>query len=210
MFKRKTTTKNQGYLERHRYALHADIRPIKHEDIVRAMRAYADPDPAPMFLAVDARTCTIYVDLDETFGCTTSDDVRRGLVYEFPLPLLTAETANNLMREIAPLAEQLTAGVAIYPNWIGIPNDSAYEAIGAIQKICSQQHATLYWIDVADWLWGDERVQNATPEDAYKIACEIEREIEHHDGRSADFPIVLGSVYQCVDNVARYNDWFGW
>ncbi|MEU1071957.1 MULTISPECIES: hypothetical protein [unclassified Streptomyces] len=65
--------------------------------------------PQPAYIELDLRAGTLLADYDSEIGNAVPFSVHHGFERRYTIPVLTAEAANRVMREIAPLADRILA-----------------------------------------------------------------------------------------------------
>lgn len=121
-------------------------------------------EPQPVELSLDTRTGVLSCGYDPNIGGGTTFDHLNRLILSVQIPALTAESANWLMAEVLPLAQQVLDGAD--QDWdgnntIGVFTDAATSAWDEIVEMCSEDQLgnvrSVFAWDVADWFTdGDE------------------------------------------------------
>lgn len=116
--------------------------------------------PQPVDLELDTRTGKLSCSYDPNIGGGTTFDHYHRLILSIGVPCLTADAANGLMDEVAPLAQRVLDGADEEwngSNNVGVFTDEAMEAWEEIERICNawstdeDPSLTVSWWDVADW-----------------------------------------------------------
>lgn len=116
--------------------------------------------PQPVFVELDTEDGELSVDWSAAIGAGMSASVYHGRTLSWPLPrALTATAANELLANIAPMAQAVLDGYAIDwdgSNWVGAPTGpAAVDAIDKIGEWCTESDwdpaDTVCGYDAADW-----------------------------------------------------------
>lgn len=120
----------------------------------------------PVYLELDTRTGKLSCSYNPNAGGGTTFDHFHRLILSTGIPCLTADAANALMDEVAPLAQRVIDGADEEWNGnnnVGVFTDDAMQAWEEIEHICDAWSAdedpslTVSWWDVSDWFSeGDE------------------------------------------------------
>lgn len=78
-----------------------------------------DQPPFPAYIELDLRDNSLSAGVAEPTGHGVPRDVWFGYRRRYEIPLLTADAANRVMREIAPLAERIAGDWTEEPRWPG-------------------------------------------------------------------------------------------
>lgn len=120
-------------------------------------------EPQPVELSLDIRTGDLRCDYNPEIGNATTFDHFHGLILSANIPCLTADAANELMAEVAPIAQRVLDGAE--EEWdgnnnVGVLTDDAAAAWDEIADLCADQGEstqTVTWWDIPDWFSeGDE------------------------------------------------------
>lgn len=142
--------------------------------------------PAKVYLYVNPETGAIYCET-WTGGDGIPMPVYHDRLLRWPIKPLTADAANDLMREVAPLARRIVAGYEVKfdgNNNRGILNEDAEDANGEIGDLCecagqSESDLVHVW-EAGDWL---KDASNAELGLSAKMSPEDERaEVERIEG----------------------------
>ncbi|WP_228916866.1 hypothetical protein [Streptomyces sp. DH20] len=92
---------------------------VRHcTDTTELFRQYAgELEPQPAYIELDLRNCILHADWDGEIGNAAPATVHHGIDRRYSIPLLTAEAANRILDEIAPLARRIVADSEI--DWDG-------------------------------------------------------------------------------------------
>jgi len=116
--------------------------------------------PQPCYIELDCEGETLTADYNGEIGNAVPFAVWHRRTLRFDIPILTADAANRLLDEIAPLAQRVIGGYESVwdgSNHVGTYTDDAQRAIEEIENLCddldfdSENDTIQYW-DVADWL----------------------------------------------------------
>lgn len=147
-------------------------------------------EPQPCVLVLDLEDGDLSADFNPRVGAGSTRDVHFGVKQWIPIPCLTAECANRLLEEVAPIAQRILDGATVdYHNGDkhGFLNDAAAAAFEELAERCEAENFTPQetvgeW-PVADWFAeGDEStiddlditVDTTDEELAAKAAGEVE------------------------------------
>lgn len=152
-----------------------------------------DQPPFPTCIELDLRDNSLSASVIEPTGHATPWDVWFGYRRRYEIPLLTADAANRIMKEIAPLADRITAdwteGPRMYgTDWQVVLGDGAAAAEDELMEYLRQlgefpDPADLIEVyDVNASVNGDEVAeygiaQDTTDERIREIADEITQEL---------------------------------
>lgn len=113
-----------------------------------------------VFIELDCQAQTLYAEVNPEIGNAVPFAVWHGHRQRWGIPVLTADSANKLLKRIAPLAEAVCEGyerVWDGRNHVAEFTEEAQEAIDAIREICERawDHGdTVNVWEAADWLGG--------------------------------------------------------
>jgi hypothetical protein len=120
----------------------------------------------PVYLELDTRDGQLSCSYNPNIGGGTTFDHHHRLILSAEIPCLTADAANTLMQEVAPLAQRVLDGADERwdgNNSVGVFTDDAANAWEEIGRICEAWSAdqdpslTVSSWDVSDWFnEGDE------------------------------------------------------
>lgn len=94
--------------------------------------------PQPAYIELDTQHRTLSATYDAEVGNAVPFSVRHGLDRRYGIPILTAEAANRVMREIAPLADRIIDGTEVEwdgNNNVAVLDDDAVAAEEEIEKL---------------------------------------------------------------------------
>src|ERR1019366_7367420 len=135
------------------------------------------------YIELDCETGVLSADTDGEIGGGMPFAVWHGRTLRWPCPALTADAANALLSEVAPLAEKVLAGYEIdYDgnNSIGkFLTDYARDAALDINILCSDCDGdTLSVLDAGDWLLDPpaELTAGTTDDEIEALADKLEEE----------------------------------
>ncbi len=116
--------------------------------------------PQPCHLALDLTDGELTAGYNPEVGPPygTPASVYHGRTLRIKIPCLTADAANRLLNEVAPIAARILSGATIEwdgHNHIGVLDDDAEAAVDELAAACdpesfSEQHLVGTW-DAADW-----------------------------------------------------------
>jgi hypothetical protein len=128
-------------------------------------------------------------------------DVWHGHTRRYSIPCLVADAANDLIDEIAPLANQVIAGYSSEwdgHNWVAHYTDAAENASAEICEICQKSYHDADNIidewDVDEWLRDYNVDPTTTDDELVALAQEIETEAAN------DNIILDGDVLEWLKN----------
>lgn len=111
----------------------------------------------PVELSLDIRTGALRCDYDPSVGGGTTFDHHHRLILATNIPCLTADAANALMAEVAPLAQQVLDGAEQHwdgNNTVGVLTEDGSAAWDQIVEVCGEhaedQEIVTSW-EVGDW-----------------------------------------------------------
>ena len=119
--------------------------------------------PQPCHVSLNCDTAALSASYDPEIGNGIPFSVYHRRTLRWGIPALTADAANALLAEIAPLAERVVAGYERTwdgNNHVGEYTDDAQEAIEAIRDLCDRARAdadelsTVQVWDAGDWFGG--------------------------------------------------------
>ncbi|MEU6680949.1 hypothetical protein [Streptomyces sp. NPDC046925] len=88
-----------------------DVQIIRCTEPTELYRHYdGQSEPQPAYIELDTQHGTLLADYDSEVGGAVPFSVHHGLERRYGIPILTADAANRVMQEIAPLAERIIAG----------------------------------------------------------------------------------------------------
>jgi len=116
--------------------------------------------PQDCHLELDLETGELSADYNAEIGNAVPAPVWHGVVRRWGIPCLTAAAANELMAEIAPIAQRVLDGASVEwdgSNWIGkLDADAAVAEEGAEQLAGGCDGDTVCAVDACDWLDGGD------------------------------------------------------
>lgn len=149
--------------------------------------------PQGAFVELHCQNKTLTAHYNPEIGNAIPADCWHKTVLRWSIPILTAESANNLLDEISGYADKIIDGFNYKwngHNWVGDHNDAAMDAIHSIDIACTEfQGATVQAWEADDWFQhvGSSEVAHdygispyTSDEEISKIAQEI-RESEDVD-----------------------------
>lgn len=88
-------------------------------------------EPQPAYIELDTQAGTLLADYDAEIGNAVPATVWHGLERRYSIPILTADAANRVMKEIVPFAERIVAGTEAEwdgHNTVAVMNEDAQAA----------------------------------------------------------------------------------
>ena len=107
---------------------------------------HGQSEPQPAYIELDTQEGSLHATYDGEIGGAVPFTVYHGLDRRYGIPVLTAEAANRVMQEIAPLADRVIAGTKVEwdgRNNVAILNEDAQGAEEEIEEFLglpSQEH----------------------------------------------------------------------
>jgi hypothetical protein len=95
--------------------------------------------PQPVHVSLDCRTGELSAEYDPEIGGSRPMDVHHGHVCRWRIPVLTAEAANALLADLAPIAQRVVDGYSSEwdgSNHVGRLSDDADDAAIDIDALC--------------------------------------------------------------------------
>lgn len=115
-----------------------NVRIIECTDPAELFAQYqGESQPQPVYIELDTQAGTLHASYNAEVGNARPFSVHHGLDRRYGIPVLTAEAANRVMREIAPLAERIIAGTKAEwdgNNTVAVLNDDALAAEEEIEE----------------------------------------------------------------------------
>jgi hypothetical protein len=140
--------------------------------------------PQPCYIELDIQTGNLTAEVNGVVGGAVPFPVWHGIVRRYRIPALSADNANVLLEDVAPLAQRVLDGATIEwdgNNHVGRLTEDAQDAEIDIEMLIDriEPEAHLQVWDVADWLGqnGDRELGisvASTPEELAALAAEIE------------------------------------
>lgn len=96
----------------------------------------------PCRIYLDCQRAILYADYAPEMGSGVPLDQRRGRTRGYNIPCLTAEDANALLDEIAPLAERIVAGYRNERDYVAMFNDDAVAAEIELEAYLDKQDSS--------------------------------------------------------------------
>jgi hypothetical protein len=179
------------------------------------LRLLDESDPAALFCHYDMQTNIqpCYIELDEDGDLTASYTGEVGPPYAVPesvwhrrtqrwtIPCLTAKAANELLREILPLAQRLYDGLSIEwdgNNHVGHLDKDAQEADDEIESLTDPRNfddsSLVMELDAGDW-WsqGEQPPVTAISTDEELLCLADEAATEASDCYDAGYCVLTGA-----------------
>lgn len=175
-------------------------------------RYSSQTSPQDCYIELDLREGTLLADYDSEVGNAVPSEARNGFWRWYPIPALTGSAADELMKQIAPLADRILA------DWeevwdgnnhkarLGKDAQAAEEEIDAL--IGYDRHRDIDDTDPTDLVtvWDVDGACNGTEVEDYGITAdttderldEIEEDIRKSLAEVSDSPVVV------LDGVAEY------
>ncbi len=163
--------------------------------------------PQDCYVDLDLKNETLTADWNGEIGNAVPMDVYHGHTRRYSIPCLVMDAANDLLDEIAPLAERVIAG---YESWwngnnhIAKLDDDAQAAEDEINKICNETYVsadennTVRMWDAEEWL------DNIKSDTAGKTDEELEKMAEEYEGEAESENIHLDS--DVLDILKKWRD----
>lgn len=115
------------------------VRIIECTEPTELYRHYdGQTEPQPAYIELDTQAGTLLATYNAEIGNGIPFSAYHGLDRRYSIPIITAEAANHIMREIAPLADRVIAGTEAEwdgSNTVAKLNDDAHAAEDEIEKI---------------------------------------------------------------------------
>jgi transcriptional regulator with XRE-family HTH domain len=112
------------------------VRIIPCTNATELFRHYdGETKPQPAYIELDTQAGTLYASYNAEIGTALPETVRHGLDRRYEIPVLTADAANRVMEEIAPLADRIIAGTEAVWNGESTVADMNEDAIAAEEEI---------------------------------------------------------------------------
>jgi len=167
------------------------IRPVVEPDALYCRYA-GNYEPQPVYISLDLADGALYADYRATND--TPGRVWLGQVRTWEIPPLVADAANELMQDIAPLAQRILDGSDIEVNprtgdRVGVLNDDAMAAEWEIYEIIENWRedptvSVVEEISVGDWYSGGDDpcdelglTAETTDDELEQLAAKIEEDI---------------------------------
>lgn len=127
-------------------------------------RYYGQNSPQPCYIALDLESGEMYADYNPNIGGGMGMREWHGIVRTWVIPVLRASAANELMEEIADLAQQvLDGGEVVWDgnNYVGRLDDDARGASDSIENMLLDAEGQLEVWDAESYYagLGDQRAQ---------------------------------------------------
>jgi hypothetical protein len=150
--------------------------------------------PQDCYLKLDLRDGEFTADWNAEVGNAVPSDVYHGHVRRYYIPVLSAETANDLLRTLAPLAQRVLDSYESRwngHNHVAVLNEDGEVADATIRgRLEDASEPDLHWADASDWLY-DIRSDIEGRLSAGETVDALEGELDG-DGTSADQPVLIG------------------
>jgi hypothetical protein len=118
-------------------------------------------EPQPCFIALDLEDGELWADYDANIGNGVPMAVFHGRTLRYPISHLTANAANDLLDEAAPLAQEIIDGASIEwdgENHVGVLAEGASRAHEDLIELCAdrlfEERDVITEMDAGDW-WPD-------------------------------------------------------
>jgi transcriptional regulator with XRE-family HTH domain len=112
------------------------VRIIECTDPTELYRHYnGETEPQPAYIELDTQAGTLHASYNAEIGTAVPETVHHGLDRRYGIPLLTADAANRVMEEIAPLAERIVAGTEAVWNGESTVAELDEDAMAAEEEI---------------------------------------------------------------------------
>lgn len=188
-------------------------------------RSNNDTEPRQCHLALDVKAKELFcLDIPENDGflCDGENPRPKTTLLKFPIPVLTGEAANRLMKKVKPIAESIIKGCSVIQNYRGehvIYSPDALRAVEEIRQLCkaagTDHRNRIHELDAAEFLKerttrnGDRFVVSG-PEGKQLV---ITAETTDSDLIDYDFEIITGGWVRKNENLndtfavlAKYRD----
>jgi hypothetical protein len=144
--------------------------------------------PQDCYIELDLKNETLTADWNGEIGNAIPMDVYHGHTRRYAIPCLLMDAANNLLDDIAPLAERVITGYESKwdgNNHVATLDDDAQQAEAEIEKTCetemeqADETNTVQMWDAEEWLY-DSKSETAgkTDEELEKMAADYENQAE--------------------------------
>lgn len=129
-------------------------------------------NPQPAYIEIDVREVTIGADYNSEIGNAVPFTVAHGFERRYTIPVLTADAANTLLAELAPLAERISHGFTA--EWDGnnhaaILDDDAQAAEAELSEALRDRE---FGPDELIAEWGIEGAVNGAEAEEYGITAD--------------------------------------
>lgn len=141
-------------------------------------------EPQPAYIELDTQNGTLSASYNAEIGNAIPFTVHHGLDRRYGIPVLTAEAANRVMEEIAPLADRIIAGTEAEwdgNNTVAVLNDDALAAEEEIEKLLGLPSQAGGWSDEPNQgfpdsdlvgVWDIDGAVNGQEADEYDITAD--------------------------------------
>jgi hypothetical protein len=157
-------------------------------------------NPQPCYIALDTRDSRMWADYNAEIGNAVPMDVWHGMVRRYSIPILRSTTANELMRDLVPVAARVVDGTSIDwdgSNHVASLNEDAQQAEAEINEMLDlyrlDGEPDLHFADASDWLF-DERDALVARLKAGEPVSVLEAELDD-DGSDETRPILHGLTH---------------
>lgn len=141
-------------------ALTVTIKPLNENDPTALHRHYPNElNAQPCHLELDLRDGELTADYNPEIGNSVPSTVWHGIVRRWGIPCITATAANQLMHDLAPLAQRILDGASVEwdgNNNVGRLTDDAAQAEQELVDFLAEATdlEQVYEQDAADW-WSE-------------------------------------------------------
>ena len=162
----------------------------------------------PCYIEIDLDNETMCADYNAEIGNAVPFNVWHNRTRRYPIPCLTGNAANELMKQLFPLAQKMVDGYETEwngHNYIGTLNEKAQEAEDKLSEICeslcheSESDQIQEW-EADDWLHGQ------LPEGCVITANTTDgelRQIEDKIYSELDENVVVLGVYNYLESLRK-------
>ncbi|MEW2187688.1 DUF1870 family protein [Streptomyces cellulosae] len=137
------------------------VRIVECTEPAELFRHYdGQTEPQPAYIELDTQNETLSATYDSEIGNAVPFTVYHGLDRRYGIPILTADAANRIMQEIAPLADRVIAGTTV--EWDGNNNVAILDEDA---QAAEEQIEKLLGLPSQEYGWGGEANQGFADED---------------------------------------------
>ncbi|MFF7335393.1 hypothetical protein [Streptomyces sp. NPDC008150] len=133
-------------------------------------------EPQPAYIQLDTEAGTLHADYDAEIGNAVPASVWHGIDRRYRIPILTADAANRVMEEIAPLADRIVAGTTTEwdgNNHVAVMDDDAIAAEEELEEALgngpSSRGASVFSESDVVAVWDIDGAVNGSEADDYDI-----------------------------------------
>jgi len=158
-------------------------------------------DPQPCYVELDLQDGVMTADWNSEIGNAIPFTVYHGHVRRYSIPSLSADAANDLMRELLPLAERVVAGYeSVWDghNNVAILTDDASEANDVIEEWCQQEFDGN---DVLEYVPGDSWCNEFSDDISEKTDDELESMAKDAEGTALKDGYVVDGMLEALSDI---------